>query len=159
MKRLRSLLAMLERHSVAVSALTGLVTMAIALAALIGVKVQIDASARVQREQSARDIYREYLNLSISRPEFARPEYCAIQGTANEAAYESYVDYLLYTAEQAIAADPDWQAVFDRKFADHTTYLCSVEDWDDLGPAMLTRLDRFRAAHCRAATLCPDPAH
>jgi hypothetical protein len=62
---------------------------------LIGIKVQIDANARQQQEQSARDIYREFLNLSISKPEFADPDYCAIKGRSNAGAYENYVEYML----------------------------------------------------------------
>ncbi len=63
----------LEQHAKALQALGVIVTMLAAVAALVGIKVQIDASARQAREQSARDIYREYLNLSIARPGICRP--------------------------------------------------------------------------------------
>ena len=71
----------LESNSRALQALAGLITALLALLALIGVKWQIDASFDSQREQSARDIYREFLNLSISNPEFADPDYCALKAS------------------------------------------------------------------------------
>ncbi len=46
----------LEQHAKALQALGVIVTMLAVVAALIGIKVQIDASARQAREQSARDI-------------------------------------------------------------------------------------------------------
>ncbi len=143
----------LERHAAAVQAVATVVTMLVAVAALIGVKVQIDASARVQREQSARDIYREFLNLSVSRPEFARPDYCAIAGSPAEPAYEAYVDYLLYTAEQAIAADPAWRRGFARQLASHRDYICATNDWSDYDDAIIA-LIAAEQRHCAAIDRC-----
>lgn len=144
----------LKRHAVAIQALTGILTILFAVAALVGVKLQIDAATRLQREQSARDIYREYLNLGIARPEFARPDYCAIVGTPQESAYESYVDYMLYTAEQAIEADPGWQPVFERNARQHAAYICSVADWQDYGPDVRHLIDRIRHRQCQTLRPC-----
>ena len=63
----------LDSRAKAIQALGVIVTMFAALAAVIGVKLQIDANARQQREQSAREIYREYLALSIARPPQLNP--------------------------------------------------------------------------------------
>lgn len=146
----------LERNAKALQALGALVTMVAAVAALIGVKVQIDASARQQREQSARDIYREYLNLSIAKPELADPDYCAIKGTPNESAYEDYVDYLLYTSEQVLAALPDWQPTINERLLPHREYLCATKGMIDDTPEVEVLLDRFRAKYCKSATPpCP----
>ncbi len=102
----------IETRAKALQAMAAIVTMTAAVAALVGVKVQIDANARQQRKQSARDIYREYLNLSISKPDFSNPDYCALSGTAIKGAYEDYVEYLLYTSEQVLSAMPDWEPTF-----------------------------------------------
>lgn len=139
----------LEAHAKALQALGAIVTMAAAVAALVGVKVQIDANARQQREQSARDIYREYLNLSIAKPEFSNPDYCAIQGTANEAAYEDYVEYLLYTSEQVLAAMPDWEPTLSARLVPHKELLCSEGDWNDEAPAVWAMIRRFKARQCK----------
>jgi hypothetical protein len=145
----------LGQHRGAIQGVTAILTVLIAVGALIGVKMQIDATARIQQEQSARDIYREYLNLSISRPEYAAPNYCAIQSSPQEPAYEAYVDYLLYTAEQAMAADPAWRPVFEKSLTSHRAYLCAVDDWSGYDGDVQAMVGRFRAASCQTVAPCP----
>ena len=129
-------------------------TVLIALGALVGVKLQIEASERLQKEQSARDIYREYLTISISRPVFARPDYCAIIGSENEAAYENYVEHLLYTAEQAIGTDPDWEPVFQRELDNHALYVCRADDWSEYSEDVRRLIGSFKARACSKARSC-----
>jgi hypothetical protein len=139
----------LESNAKALQAMGAIVTMFAAVAALVGVKVQIDANARQQREQSARDIYREYLNLSISKPEFSNPDYCAITGTLSEGAYEDYVEYLLYTSEQVLAAMPDWEPTLSARLTPHKELLCGEADWGEETPAVQAMIGRFRAKQCK----------
>ncbi len=147
----------LAKNGNAVQAIASVVTVLIALAALIGVKFQIDAAARAQQEQSARDIYREFLTLSISRPEFAEPEYCAIKGSAQESAYRNYVDYLLYTSEQILSVSPDWEGALADHLSAHAQYLCSVEDWSGYPEMVTAMITRSRAKLCaRPAKTCGD---
>jgi hypothetical protein len=124
-----SLIGWFDKHGKAVQGIATIITALIAFAALIGVKVQIDASARTQQEQSARDIYREFLNLSISKPEFADPDYCAIKGGVQETAYKNYVEYLLYTSEQMLTVSPEWENALSEHLAGHAQYLCGVQNW------------------------------
>ena len=147
----------LKRHTAALQAVAAIITAMAAVSALVGVKLQIDASAQLQREQSARDIYREFLNLSIARPEFADPDYCAIQGTDREGAYENYAEYMLYTAEQLLAASPQWQATITDHFAAHRELLCRPSDWSDDSPAVKALVVRFRAAQCGGFTSACQP--
>lgn len=140
----------LETRAKALQALAAIVTMIAAIAALVGVKVQIDANARQQREQSARDIYREYLNLSIARPEFSNPDYCAIRSSDSEGAYEDYVEYQLYTAEQVLAAMPDWEQTLAARLEPHRELLCSENDWSDEVPEVQNMIRTFRAKHCKS---------
>jgi hypothetical protein len=142
----------LEEHAQALQGCAAAVTALAAVAALIGVKVQIDASAQLQREQSARDIYREYLNLSISKPEFADPDYCALKDSANAVAYEDYVEYLLYTAEQTVSASPDWEPTMMDSLARHRDYLCGQNDLHAGAPEIRDLIRRFRAQSCGALT-------
>ena len=145
----------LEANFKALQAMAAIVTMVAAVAALVGVKMQIDANARQQREQSARDIYREYLNLSISKPEFSNPDYCAIMGTANEGAYEDYVEYLLYTSEQLLAAMPDWEPTLSARLTPHKELLCGETDWDEVTPAVQAMIQRFKVRQCsKFVTAC-----
>lgn len=138
----------LKRYATEIQTLGAIVTALVALAALIGVKMQIDATAAIQQEQSARDIYREFLNLSISKPEFAEPDYCAIKGTPNEAAYRNYVDYLLYTAEQTMDASPDWETTMRDHMTAHDQYLCTQGDWAAYPSNIRRLMTGYKAKHC-----------
>lgn len=155
---LRTITHWLEKHVGAIQAVTAIVTVLLALSALVGVKLQIDASARLQREQSARDIYREFLSLSISKPEFAAPQYCAIIGSPAEAAYESYVEYMLYTAEQSISANPDWQPVFETTMIAHRDYLCTISEWSGYSGEVEEMGRAFKAKQCATPVVCKGAA-
>jgi hypothetical protein len=144
-----------NRNSGAVQAIAAVLTVVLAAAALIGVKWQIDAADRIQRSQSARDIYREYLNMAINKPEFAQPEYCKIVGTPQEAAYEHFVEYLLYTAEQTISVDADWADTFDHALNDHVHYICELKDTSGYSDSVATLISSFQAAKCKAVQPCP----
>lgn len=138
----------LEKHATALQAVTGIITMLVAIGALIGVKVQIDATERIQRAQSARDIYREFLNLSIGKPEFATPDYCAIKDAKEHGAYENYVQYLLYTSEQLLTADEGWEATMSAHLTPHRELLCSDASWEGDTSEVRALVSRFRAKHC-----------
>ena len=145
----------LEANAKAIQAFAGLVTMLVAIAALIGVKVQIDAGARQAREQSARDIYREFLNLSIGKPEFADPDFCAIKDGPNLGAYENYVEYMLYTGDQLLSVSPTWEATMAEHLAQHREYLCTQTDWSDDSPQIQTLMRRFQGEQCKGfVTAC-----
>jgi hypothetical protein len=150
-----SLIGWFDKHGRVIQGIASIITALVALAALIGVKVQIDAAARTQQEQSARDIYREFLNLSISKPEFGEPDFCAIKGTAQEAAYRSYVDYLLYTSEQMLAVSPEWEGALAQHLEAHQQYLCGVPDWEDYPASVQGLVARVNQETCdRAAAPC-----
>ena len=148
------MLAWFERNNKAVSAISAVVTALLALAAIIGVKVQIDGAARIQQEQSARDIYREYLNLSVQKPEFAAPDYCAIAKTNQMAAYQAYVDYVLYTGEQVMSVDADWAPTIDDALTPHAAYLCDADDNAYPDPDVHALVEKLRASECAKVKPC-----
>lgn len=148
------MLGWIERNNKSISAISAVLTAVLALAALIGIKVQIDGAARIQQEQSARDIYREYLNLSVQKSEFAAPDYCTIAKSNQLAAYQAYVDYLLYTGEQVLSVDPDWNETIDSALKPHAAYLCDEsETYPDADVEVL--VGRLRAKECAKITPCP----
>jgi hypothetical protein len=124
-------------------------TAAIALAALVGVKVQIDAADRLAAEQSARDIYREFLALSLQNPKFSAAGGCVAE--ADRAAYGDYVDYMLYMAEQVLAADKDWQPAIDDLFERHGAAICAIDEAGLYAPDVAHMIDRFRKERCASA--------
>jgi hypothetical protein len=150
-----SLTGWFDKHGKAVQGIAAIATTLIAISALIGVKVQIDAAAKAQQEQSARDIYREFLNLSISKPEFSEPDYCAIKGGAQEAAYKNYVDYLLYASEQMLAVSPEWEGALSEHLSAHEQYLCGAPNWSGYPDTVEAMVTRVKAKVCaKAVTAC-----
>lgn len=76
----------LDKHSQALQALGAIFTVVVALIALIGIKLQIDGQEQVQQSQSAHEIYRGFLALSVDNPDLADSKYCiTIKGSPREA--------------------------------------------------------------------------
>ena len=146
----------LERHAQAIQALAALVMAAAAIAAAFFVPWQIAANERTSRDQAAREIYREFLSISIQRPELTTRNHCALTNPVERAAYESYVDYLLYTAEQVLDLNPaDWEGAIAARLRSHQGYLCSFDDADleDLTPAVALLVDEL-VLDCAAPAVC-----
>lgn len=148
MARWQSILAWLGHHGPALQAAMGVLTVLLALAALVGVKVQIDSSRQLQQEQSARDIYREFLNLSVSRPDLAVPDACTPMSRQARVSYDHYVDYMLYTTEQLLEASPDWESTALDHFDAHGPRLCAMRALASYPPAVVGLIRRFQADAC-----------
>lgn len=144
----------LAKHAPVIEAVAAVLTVVLALAALVGVKLQLDAADLTQQRQSARDAYRAHLALSIERPTLAAPaDVCALAAGENGPAYSAFVDHLLYAAEQMLAVTDGWQPTFEQALVPHAPYLCS-----DLGAydePLATLLARFRTQVCTGVTPCP----
>lgn len=117
----------LRRNTEPLAALGGIATAFAALSALVIIPYQVGQADLIQRDQTAREIYREFLNLTVQKPELARADYCSLKDTAQITAYGAYVEYLLYTAEQMIETTPDWRAPMAGYLSDHMKYLCDPE--------------------------------
>lgn len=120
----------LVRNAEPLQAVGALATAFAALTALIVISYQSSVADRIQHDQTAREIYREFLNLTVQKPELATADYCALKDPQQITAYSAYVDYLLYTAEQMVDTSPDWRAPMAGYLGDHLTYLCSTEVWE-----------------------------
>ncbi len=96
---------------------------------------QVAQADRIQRDQTAREIYREFLSLTVQKPELANADYCALKDPKEQTAYAAYGEYLLYTSEQMIDTSPDWRAPMASYLGDHKVYLCSRDVWDANGDA------------------------
>ena len=147
------MLAWLNRHSAALEALGGIATAFATLTALIVIPYQVGQSDRIQRDQTAREIYREFLNLTVQKPELANADYCALQDVNQTTAYAAYVEYLLYTAEQMIDTSPEWRGPMASYLEDHMPYLCTESIWDAQSPD-IRDLVADLALTCEAAHQC-----
>ncbi len=139
----------LIRHAPMLTAASAIATALAAVIALIVVPWQISQNDRIQRDQTAREIYREFLNLTMQKPELATADYCALENLQQRAAYSAYVDYLLYTAEQMIDTADNWRAPMASYLGDHKAYVCSA----NLGKDM-QGLVRELGISCAAADRC-----
>jgi len=155
-----SMLIWCKRHLQGIQTIAALVTAAAALAAVVFVPWQIAANERTSREQAAREIYREFLSISIQRPELTTRDFCALTDPVQRAAYESYVDYLLYTAEQVMDLNPsDWDGAITARLRSHQSYLCTFHqtDLDALTPAVALLVGRLISG-CDAKVTCEGSA-
>lgn len=120
----------LIRNSEPLQAVGAMATAFAALTALVVIPYQVAQADRIQRDQTAREIYREFLSLTVQKPELATADYCTLQDANQTTAYSAYVEYLLYTAEQMIDTSADWRAPMASYLEDHMAYLCSQAVWD-----------------------------
>lgn len=116
--------------------------------AVAGVLYQVAAGERAQREQSARDIYREFVSLTANKPELAVTQWSDALPAERKAAYEAYVEYMLYTSEQVIAADPEWSGPMHHWLADQSAYLCALDDISGYTASVEALIASIRAEAC-----------
>lgn len=117
----------LRRNAEPLGAIGAIATAFAALSALIIIPVQLAETDRIQRDQTAREINREFLNLTVQKPELAQADFCTMSDPKEIAAYGAYVEYALYTAEQMVASSSDWRAPMAGYLDDHLPYLCDAE--------------------------------
>ena len=115
----------LTRNSEALGAVGAIATAIAAVTAVIVIPYQVAQADRIQRDQTAREIYREFLNMTVQKPEVANADYCALKDQNQIVAYSAYVEYLLYTAEQMIDTSEEWRAPMANYLGEHKAYLCS----------------------------------
>lgn len=148
------MLAWFNRNGDGLQAIAGLLTVAVALLAIGGVWWQVGETGRQQREQSARDIYREFLALSVANPAFAQPDHCMLRESTRAAAYDDFVGYMLYMSEQVLEASPDWQPVIDDLFDRHAAAICSIDNTELYSPAIAGLIGDFRNLRCAGLSDC-----
>lgn len=122
------MLRFFKANAEALGAISAVVTGLAAVAAVIFVPLQLAEADRIQRTQTAREIYREFLSLTVQKPDLATADHCAMTAPKDRAAYEAYVSYLLYTAEQVLEAEPGWEPTMESWLSDHLPMICMMED-------------------------------
>ncbi|MDZ7906265.1 MAG: hypothetical protein U5N55_11210 [Cypionkella sp.] len=128
---LRRLWKWLDDHSHALQGLGAGVTAAAALVALVIIPWQIRAAEQIQLRQAARDMYRGFVQLTLERPAIANADYCALKTADDVTAYESYMEFFLYTAEHNMLVAPDdWRAPLMATMTRHKSFFCAFTEWD-----------------------------
>jgi len=145
----------LSRNAPSIEACSALVTASVAIAALIGVKVQLDETERLQKAQSAREAFRAHLALAATLPQFARPkDSCALVASTQGGSYIAFVDHLLYSAEQMLVVGEGWDATFLIELAPHKGYLCSEPAPIGATDETASLLNDFRQNNCTDQPAC-----
>ena len=149
------MMAWLRRNAEVIEAAAATVTAIIAVVALVGIKMQLDAADHVQRAQSARDAFRAHLVLSVAHPDFAAPvDGCAMVASPQAPAYWAYVEHLLYAAEQMLDVAEGWESVFSGQLLPHTDYVCQTVTLSEYSPGLAAVLSQFQSDHCPAQPTC-----
>ena len=145
----------LSANASVVEAIAALITAAIAVLALVGVKYQLDAADDLQRAQSARDAYRSHLVLAVNNPKLASPkDACSLSEGEESAAYSAFVDHLLYSAEQMLEVEPGWETTFSSALEPHAPFLCSPEAPQASSAMLAEFLETFRGDICSKVPAC-----
>lgn len=147
----------MSRHAPLVEAVAATVTALVAVAALIGVKFQLDEADRIQKAQSAREAYRAHLALAATLPQFALPkDACQLIQSDQAGAYTAFVDHLLYSAEQMLEVSDGWEETFLTELAVHSDYICAADgplgETDDTARL----ISRFKGRSCPELSTCQD---
>jgi len=104
-----------------------IVSALVAVAALIGIYWQVQINLAASRENSAREIYRAYLQLAVQNPELAQADIDHIHSPTELARYGWLVSYLLYSCEQIMLnfpGDPEWHRACLTQLSYHASYMC-----------------------------------
>jgi hypothetical protein len=101
----------------------------IAACGFAAILFQVSEIRSNNKASGARQVYLAYLDLEFKYPEFAEPDYEAIKKSdlANRLRYESFVSYLLYACEEALAAfgkREEWRYTCDTEIKVHLPFLC-----------------------------------
>lgn len=144
------------KNAASIEAIAATITAMVAVAALVGVKFQLDEADLLQQSAAARDAYRGHLALAVTYPEFAQPnDSCALLVSEKSTSYAAFVDHLLYSAELMLVTESGWDPVFLEELAPHADYLCSMGAPAGDTAQVTALLAGFRAAQCTPQTGCP----
>lgn len=110
----------------------GFATTLAALFALIGVGmvyVQIRANRAIQREATAKDLFRQYLQEGLEHPELVNPDPEMLLQGKRSVQYEFFVANMLYSFDEVLqnTRSKDWREVVRGEMARHVEYLRSSE--------------------------------
>lgn len=108
----------------------GFATALAAAFALVGVPLaiaQIRAMRRIQREATAKILYRQYLEDAINRYDLTVPDLEKIISEGRLVQYELFVAHMLYSLEEIVenTRDKAWIEVCRGQISRHSEYFCS----------------------------------
>jgi hypothetical protein len=103
---------------------------AISALGFVIVLFQINELRVNSRATTARQAYLAYMDMEFKNPNFAVPDYAKIKAAGKDefTRYEVFVDYLLYSCEEAMAAleskRKEWHDACESELKPHLAFLC-----------------------------------
>jgi hypothetical protein len=135
---------------------------AVAIFGFAAVLLQLNEIRNNNRAASARQVYLGYMDLEFKNPQFAAPDYEKIKAADRDTRnrYESFVSYLLYACEEALAAfglQGHWRNSCDHDVKGHLPFLCEKMTADSAFFASFsaTTQDFVKSAMARAGVTSP----
>ncbi|MBV8793284.1 MAG: hypothetical protein JO237_14685 [Pseudolabrys sp.] len=138
--------------------LSQVVSAVAAAGALAFVAYQVSLIEVNTRKSSARSVYQNYVNASLSHPEYLKPaDYAAIKrDPVKFEQYKFYVAQMLFAYDEMIAAagEKSWISSFTYELPDHAALICDLKASD---PAFFTQFenDTVRLIYKVMAGKCP----
>ena len=98
-----------------------------ALAGIALVYIQLREHRAIQREATAKGLFREYLREAIKRPELALPDLDDLRQQGRFIQYELFVANMLYALDEILqnTRSDDWREVVRGEITRHAEHLCS----------------------------------
>jgi hypothetical protein len=135
---------------------------AVAIFGFAAVLLQLNEIRSNNRAASARQVYLAYMDLEFRNPQLAVPDYDRIKAGDRETRlrYESFVSYLLYACEEAMAAfgtQGEWRNSCEYDLKGHLLLLCEKLSADPafFGTFSTATQDFIKSALMRAGMESP----
>ncbi len=146
----------IKRNAETVTAIGTAITALVAVLALAGVKLQIDATQQLHDTQAGKEIYREFLSLSIKNPELARPGDCPNFTPDRAISYDFFVEHLLFTAEEAVLFDENLALSFENLLSNHGYAICGEAAWTGYTEDVNQMISRTQKRICPEYPTCSE---
>jgi hypothetical protein len=133
-----------------------IVSAIVALAALVGIYVQVHLARVNALRASARQVYLSYSQATLQHPQLARPNYAQLKSKPDPTdlvRYQIYVANMLTAYDEIfqIIDDKEWAASFAYDIEDHLPYLCELNDpkyYASFYGKTQNLIAKQKAAHC-----------
>ncbi len=108
----------------------GFATAAAAAFAIVGIPLvifQVKATRAIQREATAKQLYRQYLSDCVERPDLVQPDLKRIEKDERMIQYELFVAHMLFSLEEIVTNvdSEEWKDVAKGQLRRHQKYLNS----------------------------------
>jgi hypothetical protein len=93
--------------------------------AILAIGYQLNRADHAKTLQAARASYGNHLNQSLAFPNLTAPkDGCALLVPTIDPSYSTFMEQLIYTAEQMLTVENGWDWTFTYRLETHVQYVC-----------------------------------